>query len=161
MNWIFSVLVGAAVLHVLEEYGYPGGFTDWMRRSSPHFARYITTRFAVIINGLFLVLCILGAVVAGKQLVFSLSVASLLFVNGCIHLAGTIRAKGYAPGLVSGVLLYIPLSLYTLTSFVSSGRVSLAESAISGLFGVMYNAVPIGYLGLVSVIKRSHLRSGT
>jgi hypothetical protein len=155
MDWIFSAFVGAAVLHVLEEYVYPGGFTNWMRRSSPRFAPFITTRFAVIINGLFLLLCGMGAIVASKSLVFSLSVASLLFVNGCIHLAGTIRAKRYAPGVVSGVLLYIPLSFYAFDSFVRSGQLSPAEGVISGLLGVVYNAVPISYLGLSSVIKRS------
>ncbi len=155
MGWIFSVLLGAAVLHVLEEYVYPGGFADWMKRLSPRFAPFITTRFAVIINGLFLVLCAIGAMAASNSLVLSLSVASLLFIYGCIHLGGTIRARRYAPGVISGVLLYIPLSLYAFSSFVAAGRLSPPEGALSALLGALYSAVPIGYLGLASVVRRA------
>jgi hypothetical protein len=155
MNWIFSAFVVAAVIHVLEEYAYPGGFSDWMRSLNPRFAPWITARFAVIINGLFLLLCVMGAMVASKGLVFSLSVASLLFFNGLIHLAGTIRAKRYAPGIISGVLLYMPLSLYAFYLFASAGRLTLAGSAIAGLVGVLYQAVPIGYLGLSSRARRA------
>jgi hypothetical protein len=155
MNWIFSAFVVAAVIHVLEEYAYPGGFSDWMRSLNPRFAPWITARFAVIINGLFLLLCVMGAMVASKGLVFSLSVASLLFFNGLIHLAGTIKAKRYAPGVISGVLLYMPLSLYAFYLFASAGRLTLAGSAIAGLVGVLYQAVPIGYLGLSSRARRA------
>jgi len=49
----------------------------------------------------------------------------------------------------------IPLSLYAFGSFAGSGQLSPAEGAVSGMLGVLYNAVPIAYLGLVSVIKRS------
>jgi small-conductance mechanosensitive channel len=155
MNWIFSAFVVAAVIHVLEEYAYPGGFSDWMRSLNPRFAPWITARFAVIINGLFVLLCVMGAMVASKGLVFSLSVASLLFFNGLIHLAGTIRAKRYAPGVISGVLLYVPLSLYAFYLFAGAGRLTLVGSAIAGLLGVLYQAVPIGYLGLSSMARRA------
>jgi len=155
MNWIFSAFVGAAIIHVFEEYAYPGGFSDWMRSLNPRFAPWITARFAVIINGLFLLLCVMGAMVASKGLVFSLSVASLLFFNGLIHLAGAIRAKRYAPGVVSSVLLYVPLSLYAFYLFASAGRLTLAGSVIVGLVGVLYQAVPIGYLGLSSMVRRA------
>jgi hypothetical protein len=154
MNWIFSVFVVAAVIHVLEEYAYPGGFSDWMRSLNPRFAPWVTARFAMIINGLFLLLCVMGAMVAGQGLVFSLSVASLLFFNGLIHLTGTIRARRYVSGVVSGVLLYMPLSLYAFYLFAGAGRLTLAGCAIAGLLGVLYQAIPIGYLRLSSIAKR-------
>ena len=81
--------------------------------------------------------------------------ASLLFINGCTHLGGTIRARRCAPGVISGVLLYIPLSLYAFGSFVAAGQLSPAEGALSALLGAVYSAVPIGYLGLASAIKRA------
>jgi len=155
MDWIFSALVGAAALHVIEEYGYPGGFLDWMRRSTPKFASLITVRFAVIVNGLFLLLCAIAAIVATRNLVFSLSVAGLLFFNSLIHLAGAVKAKRYAPGVISGILLYLPLSLYAFYLSARSGQLSLPGIAVSGLLGVLYQAVPMGYLGLSSIAKRS------
>ena len=154
MSWIFSAFVVAAVIHVLEEYAYPGGFLDWMKSMNPRFTPWITTKFAVIINGLFLLLCAMGTVVASRSLVFSLSVASLLFFNGLIHLAGTIRTKRYAPGVISGVLLYMPLSLYAVYLLAGTGRLTLAGGVMAGLLGVLYQAIPIGYLRLSSIAKR-------
>jgi len=51
-------------------------------------------------------------VVGEKVLVFSMSVAGLLFINGLMHIIGCIRVKGYAPGVITGALLYVPLSVY-------------------------------------------------
>jgi len=155
MNWIFQAFVGAALLHVFEEYFYPGGFPNFMKRSSPAFAPFITTNFAIIINGLFLVLCILGAILGRDAPVFSLSIASLLVSNGLIHLAGSLRARRYAPGLVSGLLLYIPLGITAYVLFLGSGQVSIAQVLLSALLGLAYQLVPIGYLGLASLIRRA------
>ena len=135
MDWIFRALVGAAVIHVLEEYAWPGGFLDWMRSMNPRFAPWITARFAVIINGLFLVLFVVGAIMARPSPVLGLSVAGLLFVNGCMHLGGTVRARRYVPGVASGVLLYIPLALYAFSLSISSGLVSPREAILAGGLG--------------------------
>jgi hypothetical protein len=155
MNWVFIAFVGAAVLHVLEEYVYPGGFADWMRRANPRFAPSITTLFAVVINGLFLALCVIAAVASSRNLILGLSVAALLFVNGCLHLGGTIRARRYVPGVASGVLFYIPLAWYAFSLSIGSGLVSLKEAAFAGVMGVLYNMIPVGYLGLSSLMRRS------
>ncbi len=158
MDWVFSAFVGAAVIHVLEEYGYPGGFTDWMKRFNPSFAPWITPRFAVVINGLFLVLCVAGAIAGRQSLLVGLSVASLLFFNGLIHLAGTIRGRHYAPGLVTGVLLYLPLASYTYYGLGRAGQLTLAMVLVSLVLGLLYQAVPIGYLGLSSLAKNISIR---
>ncbi len=150
MDWVFTAFVGAAVVHVVEEFVYPGGFMDVMKRFNPQFTPFITVRFAVIINGLFLLLCVLAAIVGENSLIFGLSVASLLFINALVHIGATLRARGYAPGIVSSVLLYLPLSLYAYYVFISSGQIAWPELAASGLLGILYQAVPIGYLLLSS-----------
>ena len=152
MDWIFWLFLIAAILHVTEEYKYPGGFPDAIKRMNPGVAPFVTVKFAVIINGLFLLLCAAGAIVASRNLVFSLSVASLLFTNALIHLAGTFRARRYMPGVISGVLLYLPLSLYAYYAFASSGQVTLGEGVASGVLGALYNAVPVGYLAVASML---------
>jgi len=154
MNWIFYTFIAAGVLHVLEEYFYPGGFPDFMKRMSPAFAPFITTSFAIVINGLFLVLCILGAIVGRDALVFSLSIASLLVSNGLVHLMGSLRARRYAPGLITGVLLYIPLGITAYSFFWNSGKLSVNQIIISVLLGLAYQIVPVGYLGLRTLLKR-------
>ena len=150
MNWIFQAFIGAAVLHVLEEYFYPGGFPDFMKKSSPIFAPFVTTSFAILINSLFLVLCILGAIFGASSLVFGLSIGSLLVFNELTHLAGSLRARRYAPGLISGILLYIPLEITTYVLLLRSGQLSILKALLSVFLGIVYQIVPIGYLGLAS-----------
>lgn len=153
MGWIFVALLGAAVIHVLEEFVYPGGFMEFVKSFNPRVAHSVTARFAVLINSLFLLLCIAGAVVAENSLAFSLSVASLLFLNALVHLLGAVKARGYAPGVISGVLLYLPLSLYAYYLFAISGKLTLPEGIVSALLGVLYQAVPAGYLALSGLAK--------
>ena len=155
MHWIFWTFVGAAVIHVVEEFGYPGGFLDTMRGLNPRIAPLVTVEAAIIINGLFLLLCVLGAVVGSRSIVFGLSVASLLFFNALMHIWGAVKARGYTPGVVSGVVLYLPLSLYAYYLAVEMGELTLGGGALSGLLGALYQVVPLGYFGLSSAMKRT------
>jgi hypothetical protein len=155
MNWIFQAFVGAAVLHVLEEYFYPGGFPDFMKKSSPIFAPFVTTTFAILINGLFLVLCVLGAIFGRSALVFGLSIGSLLVFNGLTHLGGSLRARKYAPGMISGLLLYLPLGLTAYVLFLRSGQLSVPQALHSVALGFAYQIIPVGYLGLATLTRRN------
>lgn len=150
MDWIFRAFLGASIIHMLEEYKYPGGFPDYMKRASPRFASAVTTKFAVVINGLQVGLCVVAIVVGDRNLIFSLSVAGLLLMNGLVHLGGTIRTSSYVPGVLSSVLLYIPLSLFAYVTFAGSGRVSAFEVVASGLLGLCYQAVPVIWLAASS-----------
>jgi len=151
MNWIFPALLLAAVLHILEEYVYPGGFPDFMKRMAPRFASFITTGFAVTINGGFLLLCLFAAALGRSTPLFSLSVAALLFVNGLTHFLASVRIKGYAPGVITGVLLYIPLGVMAYSLFLRAGELSPGQIVLSILIGVAYQAVPLGVLASASI----------
>lgn len=151
MYWIFWAFVGAAVIHIEEEFLSPGGFLDFMKKFNPKIALHATKRLSIIVNSLFLLLCITGAIVASRSLVFSLSVASLLFINALMHIVGTVKTKRYCPGVISGMFLYIPLALYAYQHFVSAGQLTFFEGIISVLMGVLYQIVPIGYLTLSSL----------
>ncbi len=154
MNWVFWAFIVAAVAHIVEEYKYPGGFSEAMKRFNSRFAPFITAKFTVVINVLFLLVCLAGAIVGDKSLAFSLSVASLLLFNALMHIIGTIRANRYVPGTVSSVLLYLPLSLCAYYLFANSGRLSLLDGIVSILLGALYQAVPIAYLTSSSTVKR-------
>jgi hypothetical protein len=155
MDWIFYAFIGAAILHVLEEYGYPGGFSAFMRKMAPPFAPFVTARFALIINGLFLLLCVLAASVGQQSLAISLSIAGLCLLNGLAHATGSIRSRQYVPGLVTGLFLYIPLGITAYYLFSRSGQLSVWQGAMSGILGLAYQAVPLGYL----LLRRATIRS--
>ena len=155
MEWIFSAFLVVSMIHMGEEYFYPGGFMDVMKHLNPRFAPLVTTPMAVIVNGLQLLLCIVAIAVGRNALVLSMSVAGLLFTNGLMHLMGCVRVKGYAPGVITGVLLYMPLSVYAYYLFISSGQLPLKGVLVSGVLGLSYQAVPISYFLLASAIRRA------
>lgn len=158
VDYISLAILVAAVLHVLEEYAWPGGFAVFMRRMIPRFAAAITTPFAVVINSAFLLVCASAAVVGPAAPVLRLSVAALLIANAWTHIAASVRAHRYAPGLVTGMLLYLPLGLYTFQVFLGKGWVTPRQALLAALLGLAFAAVPLLWLGLAFFIRRR--RSG-
>ena len=150
MKLLFAAMFAAAVLHVLEEYKLPGGFLDLMRRVRPGWASAITPGFALTINAAFLTLCAAAVFWGEAQPVFGLSVAGLLLVNGLAHVVASLRLRTYAPGAVTGLLLYLPLSIATYGLALHQGQVSLAGAVLAALWGAAYHLVPIGLLFLSS-----------
>ncbi len=148
MDWVFGAFLAVSLVHMGEEYFYPGGFLDFMKRLNPRFAPRTTPMLAVVINGLQLLLCIAAVVVNEKYPVFSLSIAGLLLVNSLMHLLGSIRIRGYTPGLVTSVALYLPLSVYAYSIFLSAGQLTSLQAITTVILGVLYQAIPIGYLAL-------------
>lgn len=133
-------LFAAAVLHVTEEFFLPGGFLNWVKKNAPSVRRRINAKLAVIINTLFLLLCLSAVFLGGHYPFFALSIAGLLLVNGTAHLTGSIAKRSYSPGLITSLLFYIPLPVYIFISF----NLSTAEIVKIILFGVLYHlAVPV------------------
>lgn len=154
MEWIFIAFLVVSMIHMGEEYFYPGGFMDVMKRLSPRFAPLVTAPMAVIINGLQLLLCFVAIATGKNELAFSMSVAPLLFINSLMHIMACARVKGYAPGVITGVLLYMPLSVYAYYLSISSGQLTLKGVIVSGVLGLLWQAVPISYFVLASAIRR-------
>ncbi len=148
MPLIFPSFFFASILHMLEEYFYPGGFMDLMQRMNPRFAPLVTARMAVVFNGLQLVLCLVAILVWRIAFIFAMSIAGLLFINGLVHLGTCLRIRGYAPGVVTGALLYLPLSAYAYALALRSGQLTPGGVALTLLLGLLYQALPISYLVL-------------
>ncbi len=130
---------------MVEEYVYPGGFTEFMKRFNPKFAPFISLPVVIAINGLQVLACISAIVVGRSSLAFSMSVASLLFINGLIHVGGCIRSKGYVPGVITGMFLYIPLSSFAYFYYLDSGEMALQSLFVSVVLGLFYQTFPPGY----------------
>jgi hypothetical protein len=154
MDWIFPAFVPAAVLHILEEYVFPGGFPDFLRSLAPRFASYITTGFAIRINGGFLLLCVSAARLGAEAPVFSLSVAALLFVNGLTHVLSSLRTRGYSPGMITGALLYMPLAVTAYALVLHTVELTAWQIVLSILIGIAYQAVPLSVLALSANSER-------
>ncbi len=93
MNVFFWAPMGAAGLHIIEEFIYPGGFAAWDRRYRPVLSASITPRFHIVINGLLLLLCYNVGAMGGTPIGIAtwLTVAALLFSNAIWHVVGAVR----------------------------------------------------------------------
>jgi hypothetical protein len=136
---LFWFLPGVALLHIFEEFVFPGGFGKWDRENRPAYASSITPRFHLFINAVFILLCFLPLLLPGEySLAWWLSMGSVLFVNALFHIRGTFRTRKYSPGLATSVILYLPLSIYGYWLFLTSHQTTVEQAVASSLTGVFY-----------------------
>ena len=140
MNWLYWAPFGAASLHIVEEFVFPGGFAAWDRRYRPDIRQSITARFHVIINGLLLVACYDVWALRSSPMGVGvwLTVTTLLFANAVWHVVSSARSRTYSPGMVTGVLLYVPLTLYGYGHFLRTEQASVPTAIIAFMIGASY-----------------------
>ena len=133
--------LGAVLLHLVEEFLWPGGFAEWYRWYRPERAASVTTAFLVRINVLFVVMALIPAAMGFRPygVAFWLVVASIAAANGLFHVWATIRTRRYSPGVVTGVILYLPLAVFGFIYFWRAGLASVPLIAQAALVGPAYN----------------------
>ncbi len=138
-------LPAAAVTHIFEEFVFPGGFKAWWQAYRPGTAGSVSTRFLVIINAALLFLCANVALAVrsprGNGVAAWLTVAALLFSNAIFHIIGAFQTGRYSPGMVSGVVLYMPLAVAGYYWFLRTGRASSGTATITALIGGSYHFI--------------------
>jgi Protein of unknown function with HXXEE motif len=147
MTWLWWAPLGAAILHIGEEFVYPGGFAAWDRSYRPAIRKSITPRLHVIINSALLLLCLQVALLSRTGDVEArrigvgawLAVAALLFSNAVFHGAGTLRTRTYSPGLVTAGVLYVPMAVFGYWHFLRNGQVSLLTAVLVATVGGSYH----------------------
>jgi hypothetical protein len=82
-----------------------------------------------------------------------LAVAALLAANAVFHLIGTWQTRQYSPGLISGILLYVPLAAYGYVHFVASGQALVATAVGSFVLGASYH--PLAHLNHLRRARRA------
>ena len=139
---IFWLVLAASVIHVIEEYA--GGWVKFMNSFSNPIGHTTVGTF-YLVNGVFIFLCTLSALVNVSFTVFSLSIAALLFINAVIHVGGFIRFRKYNPGVVTAVLLYFPLSIYSYFLYDQAGMLGFTNLFLSALLGAGWMGLAVAY----------------
>lgn len=128
------------MLHMFEEFVFPGGFMAWYRRYRDDGAR-VTVRFLVIINAALLVGCLqiglLGHRVAG--LFYWLMIAAVLCSNGIWHAWASYKSRTYSPGVVTGLLIYLPMTVVGYVHFLRAGEAPTGMAIVAGSVGGSYH----------------------
>jgi hypothetical protein len=134
--WMFPV---AYLMHITEE-SYGGeGYSGYLERlRGIHLS---STRF-LMAHGVGLALMVAGVILA-RQLKFpnllSVILGAVLLVNGLTHAVQTLAHREYVPGLVTAVLIWLPLGVATLVRFKDS--MSKVRYWLSVAVGVAINVV--------------------
>ncbi len=136
---LLILVVISAFIHVVEEYKF--GWVEWANG----FFSEITVKQFMVINVLFIVLCVIAALIGKKHIVFSSSVFSLLLLNALVHIAPTIKQRTFSPGMVSAVFLFVPIGIMGYVNILSNNLLTIYQFMISILLGVLWMSVPFIY----------------
>jgi len=127
-------LTAAVMLHVSEEFLFPGGFPEWYARLiPPKTTKKNNTGFLVWINTLMMCACAFSLYFGDSPHGYSIWYfnCAIAAANACFHLWGVAKLKAYSPGVVTGVLLYIPLFVIGTIQLVGSGDIPLFRAILA------------------------------
>jgi Protein of unknown function with HXXEE motif len=109
--WLFPLTF---LVHIAEEYWGGEGFSAYLARARG--VQLSPTRFLVM-NGIGWVLMIVGVILA-RKLGFAqwllVCLGMVVMGNGLSHTINTLVTGEYNPGVISGLLIWIPLGAATL-----------------------------------------------
>ena len=112
-RWVW-LLPLAYALHVIEE-GYGGrGLVEWMmERGGLRFS--MASFLGVNLVGLTILAAFAGGARRRPSWRWALaSAGTILFVNGISHVAASVAARHYVPGMWTGIAIYVPLGAVVL-----------------------------------------------
>jgi uncharacterized protein with HXXEE motif len=145
MSLLSWSLAGAASIHIIEEFAFPGGFKAWWCTYKPDIAASVSNRFLIIINSMLIAFSVIVALALsapkGNGVAAWLTLAALLFSNAIFHIIGAVQTKRYSPGMISGIVLYIPLAIYGFAHFLRSGQASMGTALLAVAIGGSYHFI--------------------
>ncbi len=95
----------------------------------------------VLVNAVLLAACVNYALVADTQwgAVALLGLSALLCSNGLWHALASVKTHTVSPGVVTGILLYVPLMIVEFNVYLRVGRVSVREAVLAAAIGGSYH----------------------
>ena len=143
--WLFPA---SYLIHIAEEYW--GGFPMWIARfwgvesSSSNFLSW---------NGGALVMMVVGVVLVLRTKSYRwllVSFGTVVLINGLVHAGASVVTRSYSPGLISGLLLFVPLGAVTLLRAKKSvNRRTLRAGIIVGV--LMHGVVVLLAFGFAKI----------
>lgn len=134
--WFFPITLP---LHIAEEFWGGEGFLSWNARATG--AVFSITKFFTLVSIGF-ILVLIGIILARRynrmRWIIS-ALATIFLINGFSHLLATFTGHRYSPGLISGLLLWIPFSIWIL---IGEHRLASRRSFVGGtITGVLIHGV--------------------
>lgn len=137
---LWPLLLPAAYgLHLAEE--WLGGFPGW---ASEHLAPGLTDQRFIVINAVAwpaMLVASIAAIRAPSLRWLIAGLSTILLVNGVLHLGSSAVTGTYAPGVITGTLIYIPLGGWALRR--AAREAPAAKTRVGIALGLAAHAVVI------------------
>jgi hypothetical protein len=132
--WVFPVTY---LIHIAEEYWGGEGYSAYLYRLR---GVHLSTGRFFFFQALGVVLIVIGIIIS-LQLRFPRFLlgimGAIVLSNGITHTVTALRHWGYGPGLVSCILIWIPLGIGTLLALY--GEMPLGRLVLAGTIGAAIN----------------------
>jgi hypothetical protein len=137
-QWIFWVAMSAYAVHMMEEFFY-----DWKNWANHVLNLPVDWSGFYVTNSAVLFLGIACSSVGWSQPWFALSFPALMLINAFFfHVLPFIRTKKFSPGLITAIILFFPIGIYSFHLAVEKG-VQEKEMLSAMLTGLLLMAFPI------------------
>jgi hypothetical protein len=154
---LFAALLVIYFVHQIEEHLWPGGFRQF---ADAHIFHSGNDDWPVDMGGVALVnigfvwLPMALAIAFPETLRWvGLGWIGLTLINGLTHIAPAIRLRMYNPGLVTGVVLFLPFTIFVLAHEVGRGMLTGADVGLIALLGVLLH-LPVAALFVIPFLRR-------
>lgn len=151
-TWLSWLAAMAYLLHNVEEYGLD------LTGAMYGFPKGISNMLGIMPGGVFFaavnisMFWFAGPIVAylsRKNRVISVGIASFTFINMVIHIVPFIATKSYNAGLLTSILIFLPVTLWIFHVNFGKGKLGYSTLAVLFLIGVIGHGVLFGsILGL-------------
>ena len=149
-EYVLWVVVIACTLHVVEETMLD--FVGMVAKVSPF---KITLSDFYVVNAAMIVGAVAGAEIGWKVPAISLIIPALIVINAVFfHIGGTLVLRKFSPGLITSVLVYLPVAAWVYFAAASDGVLSTSALVLSTLGGIATQAFPIGLMAFRSRLLR-------
>ncbi|WP_247003208.1 HXXEE domain-containing protein [Halosolutus gelatinilyticus] len=138
-DYLLWVMVTAYALHIVEEYQY-----NWRAWATSTLHLDVDWRDFYLTNGCVIVLGISAAMIGWRAPWLSLTFPALALINAVFfHILPTIRTRVFSPGLVTAVLLFLPISGWVYYGAYRDGVATVSSVSLSVVGGALLMAYPI------------------
>lgn len=146
-EYVLWVVVIACALHVTEE-----AVLDWVGEAGRMMGRFglvITWSDFWVVNAAMIVGGIAGAMIGWHAPEISLMLPALIAINAVFfHMGATLATRRYSPGIITSVVLYIPVAAWAYYGAFADGVLTSRVTTISAIGGAALMAFPIALLWL-------------
>lgn len=132
--WLFPITY---VLHVGEEFLAGGGYSSYLENLR---SIHLSPTTFLMSQAIGLLLMVVGVILSRRlnfPNLFCVILGSVVLVNCLTHTAQTLFHRAYVPGLVTAILIWLPLGLVTLLHFKDS--MSKVRFGLGVAIGAMIN----------------------